>query len=682
MNNDWSDVIDDIFSAADFRLSDIMPSEWAEQNRFMNSEVSSMEGMYSFDNSPYVREIVDFLHPSNPYRVLVIMKGAQLGLSTGFIENGIGWIINEQPGPTVLLVGHDDLVEKAMKKVDNMLDSTGTRAKGLIRTSANRAKNNKSGDKDRSKDFAGGDLTLGPTNHKTLMQVSYRYGFIDDFDAMKSDSKEDGGTVPLIMQRFSTYAKTMKLSFISTPRVKETSNVYREYLKGDQRKWHVPCPCCGEYIVFEWEIDSEVRNGEKAGMCWELDEQNNVITDSIGYICQKCDGFFTDAKKDDLLRAGDWIATNPNPTNPEYVTYHISSLYGPTYMFGWSKYVVQYMEANPVGQPRIESLHQTFVNLVLGMPYEVTGESNDAGELKKNIRPYAINTIPEKLSIADGNGKIVLLTLGSDMNGTIEDKKLGYYDDARMDWEIVAWSESGSRYSICQGSIGTFVPAHLRTEMYSSPNRVKWTYQKGVNNSVWDELERIAGTMFKTDTGRNMRVMACGIDTAPYTQYSYPFIENTKLLVYGLKGDKQHDTGLFIDADHSPFQISKDNARLYIVNVNRYKDLLATHAKLKWNRVSKQPENFMNFPDPQNGLYSDEGFFAHYEAEHKVIDEKSRRFVWRKKSDKHQNHFYDCHIYNMVTRDLFLADIAKEIKEFKGKKMSWADFVRIVNGSK
>jgi len=36
------------------------------------------------------------------------------------------------------------------------------------------------------------------------------------------------------------------------------------------------------------------------------------------------------------------------------------------------------------------------------------------------------------------------------MNGTEQ--------DARMDYEVVAWSESGATYSIKHGSIGTFIP--------------------------------------------------------------------------------------------------------------------------------------------------------------------------------------------------------------------------------
>jgi phage terminase large subunit GpA-like protein len=380
-------VLDQILDVAMFSISDILPSEWAEKYRVMSSGVSSVEGSYSFDKTPYVRELVDFLHPSNPYKCLVVMKGAQLGLSTGFIENGIGWIISENPGPTLLLVGHDDLVEPAMKKIDDMLDSTGTRK--LIKSNANRAKNNKSGDKDRSKEFSGGYLNLGSTNHKTLRQVSYRYGFIDDFESMRSASKESGGTVPLIMQRFSTYNTKMKLSFTSTPEVRETSNIEPEYLKGDQRKYFVPCPCCGEYITLEWDTENKANKAERAGITWQLDENSNIIEKSVGYICQECGDFFTDQHKDEMIRNGHYRPT-AIPTDPTYTSYHISSLYAPSFMYGWIRYVRQYLEANPPGQPRNEVLHQTFVNLVLGQTYEPEGETINASQLQKNTRPYAL----------------------------------------------------------------------------------------------------------------------------------------------------------------------------------------------------------------------------------------------------------------------------------------------------
>lgn len=668
-------IIDQIFDAAEFQISDILPSEWAEQNRFMTSDVSAMEGMYTFDNSPYVREIVDFLSPSNPYRILVIMKGAQLGLSTGFIENGIGWIISQQPGNVLCLVGHDDLVEKAMGKIDNMIDTTGIRR--LIHSNANRTKNNKSGDKDRSKEFTGGHLTLGPTNHKTLRQVSYRYGFIDDFEAMKSDTKESGATVPLIMQRFSTYAKTMKLAFISTPEVKETSNIEREYLKGDQRKYFVPCPCCGEYITFEWECDSEFVENGKAGIYYELNENSELVADSVGYVCPKCNQFFTDQKKSEMLLAGEWRAT-AIAKDPEYTSYHLSSLYGPTYMFGWFKYVKQYLEANPPGQPRDEKLHQTFVNLVLGETYEPRGQSIDATSIQKNIRPYKVGIVPERQSIMDGNGRIVLLTFGSDLNGTAEDPKQGYVDDARFDWEVIAWSESGASYSVEHGSIGTFQPASMRdVKFHNHPDRVKWSYKFGAEHCVWDEVDKLLSKRWTLDTGKALPIFAAAIDYGHLSEYVNPYVENSQYNVYAVKGDKLQDSGIFINQDYKPFSISKDNAKLWILNVNRYKDLLATHIGLVWNpHITKiQPADFMNFPTPEDGKYQLHNYFSHFEAEHKVVDEKSKRFVWKKKTANAQNHLFDCRIYGMAARDIFINEIFKEAKVKNG---TWKDYVAMI----
>lgn len=669
------ETIDRIFDAALYEISNILPSEWAEKNRYMSSDVTAMEGMYSFQNAPYAREPLDCIHPSDPARIITMLKASQLGLSTGVVENAIGWIISESPGNTLFLVGHADLVDDASKKVDMMIDNTPIRKNNLVRSSANKARKTKSGDTTNKKEFAGGELKLGIANHKYLRNISMRYGFIDDFDAMKSETKESGDTLSMVENRFKAFWKKMKLYLISSPELMESSNIYKAYLLGDQRKWFIPCPCCGVEITWEWETQSKRDPNLKAGITYKLDENNELIESSIGYTCQECGGFFDDKNKDELINSGRYIATNPK-ADPERVSFYMNALIAPTFMKGWLGYVKEYLIANPPNGVRDEAKHQVFVNQCLGMPYSPTGISNDSKQLKQNTRDYSPWTIPEKQSIADGNGKIILLTMASDMNGTVEDPQRGWLDDARMDWEIVAWSESGASYSIAAGSIGTFVPAHLRTDAYNFLGREKWTYVRGAPNSVWTRLDEIVAMKFKTDTGRYMGINALGLDTAPYTQYSYPYIESAKYQIYGLKGDKIHDSGIFIEGDHKPFAISKEHAKLWIVNVNRYKDVLSTHAKLKWVGAGSlhQPNDFMNFPTPQDGMYSDTGFFEHFEAEHKIIDEKTKRFIWKKKTDNAQNHFLDCRIYNMVARDLLINDIFKELGIKNG---SWTDFVNL-----
>lgn len=665
MNNflDYDNEISKLLDAANVSISSIKPSEWCEANRMMTSDVSPIPGMFRYGNSPYTREIVDCLSNDHPSRTIAIMKGAQIGFSTGVIEAGIGWIVSQNPGNILFLVGHEDLISDAMNKVDRMIDSSSIRH--FIRSNSNRAKNNKSGDTDQRKDYPGGYLKLGIANHKYLRNISMQYGFIDDFESMRSSTKESGSTQEMIEQRFAAYAKKMKLFYISTPELKATSNIHPVYLKGDQRKWHVPCPCCGEFIVLEWQIKIENTNDKFGGITYELNEENELIPESVGYTCQKCMGFFDESVKTEIIKLGKYIPT-AKAVDPTFISFHISALYGSSFMYGWTKYVRQYLEACPPNKARNEKKWQTFQNLVLGEPYEPTGISIKANQLQQNCRPYTIGTIPEKLSLADGNGNIILITLGSDMNGL--------EDDARLDYEIVAHSESGATYSITHGSIGTFVNRDKESK------RERWTYRMGAERSVWTEFEKILNTTFVNDSsGKNMRIFLAGLDSGVYTNYAYQFANTTNQRIVLLKGD---DDAKPISAysDQKTFRPSKERNDLYLTANNYTKDLLSENMQLKWNPEfnSVQPYGFMNFPFTTDEKYKYDNYFSHFEAEHKIIDDKGM-FRWEKKSNRHQNHLFDCRLYAMVVKDIFLTRIFKEYKIING---TWADYVNLLKNKK
>lgn len=660
---DYTDVLAQILEDARVKISDLKPSEWVEKNRYMTADVSPIPGPFSYDNSPYAREIIDCLANDDPSRKIAIMKGAQIGISTGVIEGAIGWIISESPGNILFLVGHDGLVSDAVSKVDRMIDNSGIRH--LIKSTSQRARNTKSGDTDRMKEFPSGYLKLGIANHKELRNISMRYGFIDDFESMKGDTKQSGSTTSMIEQRFAAYAKNMKLMYISTPEIEETSNIYPVYLLGDQRKYHVKCPCCSEEIIFEWEIESEKTPGIMCGMNWKLDEKNKLIRDSVGFICYKCEAFFDDSNKSKLIREGRWIPT-AEPQEEGYVSFQISSLYAPTYMFGWADYVQKYLQANPVGGERDEEKHKTFVNLQLGLPYKMKGKSIKANELQKNIRKYEIATIPEKLSIADGNGKIVLITLGCDLNGK--------EDDARLDYEVVAFSESGATYSIEHGSIGTFVPRDN-----SGADRERWTYRHGHEKSVWPVLDSILEKKYQVDTGRRMSIFMSGIDTGYQQNHAYQFVDYSTKNVVCLKGDPEGKR-VNVQADLKTYRRSREKPNLYLVESNHTKDLLANYMGLKWDPTwqEKQPANFMNFPTPSGGFYLYTNYFSHYEAEEKVID-RDNKYVWKKINSAVQNHLFDCRLYASVVKDILVDQICKELKIANG---TWTDYVEALLGSK
>lgn len=668
-------TLEQVVECARWLISEVKPSVWTEQRRVMPTGLSPYPGPFRYDRTPYAREIVDCFAPGHPARVIVVMKGAQIGFSTAVIEAAIGWIISENPGAILYLSGHADLSEEAMNtKIDQMIDSCGLR--GLIRPNVIRKKNQRTGDTSKSKEFPGGSLVAGSANnHKLLRQRSVKYIFADDLDGVKQFSKEAGSTVRMIMQRGAAYSDAGgKMALISSPELELLSNIKPAFEKGDQRYWNWPCPCCGSQIPLHWTVPIEGTDGrEVAGMTWKLDNHGRLLTNSVGYVCQKCAGFFDESRKYELNLSGEWIPT-AEPKEIGWFSYHLSCLYAPPGMFNWVHYVNQYLEAYPPEGGGKESDQQAFMNLSLGLTFKQTGETPKANELQLNCRRYEIGIVPEKLSMEDGNGRIIILTCACDLNGK--------EDDARLDWEIVAWSETGANYSIKHGSIGTFIPQESKLKVKA--DREKWTYRHGEKRSVWPELMKILQGEYKTDTDRICRIIMAGVDAGYHTTHAYAFIDKInnpfRVALKGIPETKLMRWGI----DTATFHPGKERGNLYMVEVNQLKDDLAAVMKLKWSpkEMEQQPREFMNYPTPSDGLYLFENFFSHYEAEQRIVESKEGKPVgafWQKKNSAVQNHFWDVRVYNMVLRDIFTAMMCKDLGIKNG---TWADLVNTLMGRK
>lgn len=662
----WSAQLEDIVSRSSFRLSNIKPSEWVEKHRVMPPG-SAFEGRFSYDRTPYTREIVDHLSPDSPMKIIAIMKGAQIGFSAGVIEAGIPWIISQNPTHVLLLTGHADLSEESIQKIDEAIDSCGIRH--LIFSQSKRAKGQKTGDTNNAKEFPGGSLKSGSsTNHNMLRQRSVGIAFIDDIDAAKMGKDETGNTVSLIQQRLAAFYHKMKIFYISTPQIKSSSIIWAEYILGDQRKWCWECPHCGQRIPIEFKVPIE-GTSEMGGITYRLNPLGQVDPKSVEYVCQKCGVGFKEKHKWELNLNGLWVPTATS-SSPDRCSYHIPSFVAPPGMFDWTYYANEWEKANPQGQPPHEDKIKTFMNVVEGYPFEPQSEAPKADQLQANCRSYDPFVIPEQLSIADGNGKIVLLTCGADMNGTV--------DDARLDWEITAWSETGATYSVAHGSVGTFIPRENTLKV--KVDRAKWTYEDTAENNVWKDFDAIIGGEYLTDSGRKMKVSLTGIDSGHYTKYAYRYCDTTNHPIVALKGDEK-DTYIPFGKDARWFSEGKERKQLYIVWVGMVKEEIARCMQLRWtDKHQSQPPGYMNYPRQGNkqGLYTWNDYFSHYEAEHRTVKNKADGtldgYRWVKKSQTAQNHMFDCRVYNIVIRDIFVYLVGMAVKN---KYFKWTDYVAI-----
>lgn len=655
------------------QLQTMTPEEWTESRVIMGDP---RPGPFRYDFTPYMREPVNFFDPTNPYREATLMKGSQIGGSSGVLFPAIGYNIEINPGNCYLMVGTAELVEKAMGKLDLLIQNAGLR--DLLKPQVQRKRNQKTGDTNDMKEFIGGYVFVGsPNNHKSIAQVDLRDILLDDLDAMKATSKEAGSMLKLFGMRSAAYANSRKMMKVSTPLLKKTSLIYPSYMAGPRRRWHIECPNCHEPIVWDWEVkEGQVMNeltGEKAvcngGIVWEVDHHDILIDDRIGYVCYKCGGFHDDKMKQDQLMGGYYVSTAQSK-DPEHVSWHVSSLYAPPGMYQWRYYIKSWLDAHPRGQEPKKMDLQVFYNTGLGLPFDDDGGvAAKASDLMKNMRGYLPGVVPETISIADGNGHIVMLTCGVDLNG----KK----DDARLDYEIVAWSESEASYSVLHGSIGTFERGQTEEQ---AAQRVHWTYEHNQPNCVWPELERIISQRYQTDTGRNYMVYLTAVDCRYHTAMAYAFLERTPRHVIGVMGQGD-DKYLRPDTMARGYKSAQNRTDLFILKVGIYKERMAEYIALNWERGTAQPPNYMNFPSTDEKLYLYDNYFSHYEAEHRqpVIDKDGlEQFRWVKRDSTVKNHFYDTRVYNMAAKEIVLWLEAKYTGQ---KEYTWAMAVAAVKAA-
>lgn len=638
------------------------PSEWYEANMVMPAG-GPFPGPIRYDRTPYWREPVDCSDPNHPARDITIMGPAQMGKSIMVLNPIVGYSIALDPCNILFLTGHSDLTRGAMMKIEFMIQNTGLER--LIMPSVLKAKNNRSGDTLLLKEFRGGDLKSGSvTNHNLMRQNTVKKSIADDLDAGKMSKEDTGDTVEKIKTRSKAHENDCKRYWVSTPQVKGRSLTEKQLLKSDRRNWMIECPKCGNSSKrIDLRMPFAVDEREMAGLTWKLDKIGHVEFKSVGYVCQLCANFFQDHGKHELLNSGIWIPTKEMDEIYHY-GYEINGLYAPHGMTSWYTLASKNAILAPPGMPRDEKGWQTYWNDDVGCLYEPPTNTPMASDLMKKCRNYTSGIIPEALSEADGNGDIIMLTWAADCNGLL--------NDARIDWQIKAISRNGAKYAVDYGSMGTFIP-NQSVEQKANTVREKWTYEMNRPNSVWQLVSEKLGQVFKTDTGRQMKISVSGIDVGYLTDNIYNYIDNCPFGIFALMGDKEHD--MVIKHENIPnFKLAQSRHNLYTVNVNAIKDNIANRMRLPWNQKEdvSQPHEFMNFPNwPYTGTKENPnlGFFEHYESEERGENDKGY-YGWKKKGPTSKNHQFDVEIYSDVIVDIYLWRLFK--KGAKEEVFTWS----------
>jgi DNA-directed RNA polymerase subunit RPC12/RpoP len=154
----------------------------------------------------------------------------------------------------------------------------------------------------------------------------------DEVDKFYDQLGFDAGTIALVEERQKTFHFPMSVK-ASSPTLADRM-IWVEYLKTDQRKFHVPCPRCSHEILLKFSIKSE-RHGD-CGVRWWHEHADEAKTNGnwdmkkvralAHYKCQECGGMIHSFERPDMLEAGIWRPSNPNAETGRR-GYQLSSLY-------------------------------------------------------------------------------------------------------------------------------------------------------------------------------------------------------------------------------------------------------------------------------------------------------------------------------------------------------------------
>ena len=425
-------------------------SEWADRERYLSPEASAEPGRWDTARAEYLRGVMVAISDPTVTRVVVV-KGSQVGY-TECLGNIIGFHVDQDPAPILVVVPTVEMAEAWSKdRLAPMIRDTPCLA-GKVQSPLTRD----SGNTLRQKVFAGGRLAIvGANSPAGLASRPVRIVVADEVDRFPVSAGSEGDPLALASKWQGTFWNRKTL-IGSTPALRETSVVWREWLASDMRRYQVPCPACGHAQALVW---SNVR--------WDKTPDGKHLPATAHYVCESCGAIWTDTDRHDAVARGQWVASKPDVIG--VAGFHITGLLSP--WVALADIVREFLMSK-----NDAALLQVWTNTVLGEPFEPAQETVEGSSLLRRGENYGPQSVPDAVR---------MLTAGIDVQGDrLEVQILGFGAFEEV-WAI--------RYEVLPG-----YPA-----------------QRG----VWDLLDGVLLQPYRTDAGRELRVRVTCVDSGGHHQH-------------------------------------------------------------------------------------------------------------------------------------------------------------------
>ncbi len=558
-------------------------SQWSDNHRVLSSKGSGEVGRWRTSRNPMLREIMDCLSLHSPVREVWVMKSSQVGVTEASV-NWLGYTMEYAPGPVMVLMPTLEARDTwKVQKLNPLLTDTP-----CIRDMLGGLRSRDAAFSKELIDFPGGILFLaGGNSPNSYAQKSVRNLMMDDLDRFPTNVGDEGDPVELARSRVKAFMRH-KLLFASTPTIKGASLIERGYEDGDQRKYYVTCPHCGERQVLRWE---QVRANVTMTVAYYICENACIIEEHHKPEMLKEEGYGGTAR---------WI---PECPERKVRSYHISAIYAPIGLGpSWLDLVIHFkrIHKDPVQL-------KTFVNQNLGEAWEDQSEKLKAHELAKRMGDYGLGIIPPGC---------LALTAGIDT----QDKWLAI--------TLLGWG----------APVQENAPARLWI--------LDWTEIQGdtTNAQVWNELEAYLHRPLVNSFGKEIKIRAAAIDSRGHrTEQVKDFVMRTtlRLHVYSVQGATNRigraiaQAGSYPNKNHQG-KVIKYGYCVWNVGTEHCKDFI--FANLAADGERQQSERVFNFPQGLADEYFD-GLLS------EVYDPEKKRYIPRIGAKYKRNEPLDTAVY-------------------------------------
>jgi len=593
--NIWTDAEREAWRPPD----PITVAEHAAKYRVLDIKNHAEPGPWRNERAPYLPEIMDALIDPR-IEELTFMSSTQVG-KTSAIENMLGYLVDQDPGPALLV----------QPREDDVYSYAHNRLRSMFQESAQLRRHCPGGDAGNlhQKEFRMDRMTVyfaGSNSPAALARISVRYLFLDETDKYPPFSGREASPIELSRERTRTFWNR-KILKTSTPTTKK-GYIYNEYQRSDQRKYFVPCPHCGHYQILYFD---NIRIPEDERDPGRIREQKLAW-----YECPECRQKIKDSEKERMLIAGKWVAKGQQ-IGPDgrilgerpagnHAGFWINCLYSA--WLTWSEIMAKFLESTET-----DDLLMNFINSWLADVWTEKAEYQDSTQMEKRRVDYPAGQVPPGA---------LILTAGVDV------QKFFFY------YVIRAWGAKMKSWLVEEGQLP---------------------------GEKWGEIEeRVLGMEFPVmgDEEKTLSPSLVNIDSGYRTDEVYEFCRlraGVRPIKGASRGVQRPFWSTMVDVNPVTGKRMRRGIRLWLLDTDYFKDFI-------FRRMSLDPENDFAWLIHKGASLE---YLEQITAEQKVTVKKGRLEVeeWQPKKAGRANHLWDAEVYAAAAAHMMKKRIDKLAKK-------------------